>query len=99
MNSQINKKPTGKLTNSFTHTGSSESAIIMYGESRFGKKIEEHRQRVRSKDMGSDTFKLSQKAIRRGNLLEHPLAQYCLEEQPHVIKKSLLEIMLILNAR
>ena len=80
MNSQINKKPAGKLTNSFTHTGSSEAAIIMYGESRFGKKIEEHRQRVRSKDMGSDTFKLSQKAIRRGNLLEHPLAQYCLEE-------------------
>ena len=30
--------------------------------------------------MGSDTFNLSQKAIRRGNLLEHPLAQYCLEE-------------------
>jgi len=80
MNSQTNKKPAGKLTNSFTHTGSSESAIIMYGESRFGKKIEEHRQRVTSKDMGSDTFKISQKAIRRGNLLEHPLAQYCLEE-------------------
>jgi predicted phage-related endonuclease len=80
MNSQINKKPTGKLTNSFTHTGSSEAAIIMYGESRFGKKIEEHRQRVTSRDMGSDTFKISQKAIRRGNLLEHPLAQYCLEE-------------------
>ena len=80
MNSQINKKPAGKLTNSFTHTGSSEAAIIMYGESRFGKKIEEHRQRVTSKDMGSDTFKLSEKAIRRGNLLEHPLAQYCLEE-------------------
>ena len=80
MNSSINKKPAGKLTNSFTHTGSSEAAIIMYGESRFGKKIEEHRQRVTSKDMGSDTFKLSEKAIRRGNLLEHPLAQYCLEE-------------------
>ena len=84
MNSSINKKPAGKLTNSFTHTGSSESAIIMYGESRFGKKIEEHRQRVRSKDMGSDTFKISQKAIRRGNLLEPPLGQYYLEE----LKKS-----------
>jgi len=84
MNSQTNKKPAGKLTNSFTHTGSSEAAIIMYGESRFGKKIEEHRQRVTSRDMGSDTFKISQKAIRRGNLLEHPLAQYCLEE----LKKS-----------
>ena len=84
MNSQTNKKPAGKLTNSFTHTGSSESAIIMYGESRFGKKIEEHRQRVTSRDMGSDTFKLSQKAIERGNILEHPLAQYCLAK----VKKS-----------
>tara|TARA_R100000152_G_C6766053_1_gene190956 strand:- start:639 stop:1589 length:951 start_codon:yes stop_codon:yes gene_type:complete len=84
MNSQTNKKPAGKLTNSFTHTGSSEAAIIMYGENRWNKKIEEHRQRVRSKDMGSDTFKLSQKAIERGNLFEHPLAKYCLEK----VKKS-----------
>ena len=84
MNSSINKKPAGKLTNSFTHTGSCESAIIMYGENRWNKKIEEHRQRVRSKDMGSDTFKLSQKAIERGNILEHPLAKYCLAK----VKKS-----------
>ena len=68
-----------KLTNSYTHLGSSDACKIAYGENRFGHTNEAQRQSLVNKTVGEGFF-ASQKALTRGDVLEPALAEWTLSE-------------------
>ena len=68
-----------KLTNSYTHLGSSDACKIAYGENRFGHTNEDQRQSLVNKTVGEGFF-ASQKALTRGDVLEPALAEWTLSE-------------------
>ena len=69
-----------KLTNSYTHLGSSDACKIAYGSNRFGHTNEDQRLSLVNKTVGEGGFFGSQKALDRGKLFESPLAEWTLSE-------------------
>ena len=68
-----------KLTDSYTHLGSSDACKIAYGENRFGHTNEDQRQSLVNKTVGQGFF-ASQKALDRGIVLEPALAEWTVRE-------------------
>ena len=69
-----------KLTNSYTHLGSSDACKIAYGSNRFGHTNEDQRLSLVNQTVGEGGFFGSQKALTRGDVLEPALAEWTLSE-------------------
>ena len=69
-----------KLTNSYTHLGSSDACKIAYGSNRFGHTNEDQRISLVNETVGEGQNFGSQMAKDRGDVLEPALAQWTLSE-------------------
>ena len=69
-----------KLTNSYTHLGSSDACKIAYGSNRFGHTNEDQRLSLVNQTVGEGQNFGSQKALTRGDVLEPALAEWTLSE-------------------
>ena len=68
-----------KLTNSYTHLGSSDACKIAYGSNRFGHTNEDQRLSLVNQTVGEGQNFGSQKALTRGNVLEPALAEWTID--------------------